>query len=469
VNDGHALFNLPVKARVIAVSPDGKLLAVSDAQNWIALYHARDGEVVRETWPSGERVWNLTFSPDSSQLVESGWSSEVRVWNLTQPTASPQLLRHPLSTWDAAFSPDGRVLAIACSDRQVHLWNTQTWQETRVLRGHFNEVWALAWQPDGRLLSAGRDPRVLRMRADARSENRYARHDDYSFNVVWIGDDRLATVREVGGTAVAEIAPVGRAGDSVHFAGEIPLAFDEQRGRLWLWADGRELRARRVADLADVVRVPLSLEKGETMVGVPEIVPEAGRAWVALADRSLVVYRSDDGRRVGRYENVFVHPTGAVALSPNGRHFVWGGVSTELFMLDLDMGRRLALGGHRYEVSCVAFAPDGQTFLSGGADGLIIEWDARSGRQLRELGRHATSVGRLAYSPDGKVVLSQEQGVGIHLWQPATGREVGFIPEKRAEANQWLGISPDGRWFGLRLADGTIRTIRIATATGEAP
>jgi WD40 repeat protein len=306
------------------------------------------------------------------------------------------------------------------------------------------------------------------MRADARSENRYARHDADSFNVVWMGDDRLATVREVDGAAVAEIAPVGRAGDSIHLAGEIPIAFDEKRGRLWLWADGREFRARRVADLTDIVRVPLSLAKGETIVGVPEIVPEAGRGWVALTDRSLVIFRSDD-RRVGRYENVFVHPTGAVALSPNGRHFVWGGVSTELFMLDLDTGRRLALGGHRYEVSCVAFAPDGQTFLSGGADGLIIEWDAGSGRQLRELGQHATSVGRLAYSPDGKVVLSQEQGVGIHLWQPATGREVGFIPEKRAEANQWLGISPDGRWFGLRLADGAIRTIRIATTTGEAP
>jgi len=172
---------------------------------------------------------------------------------------------------------------------------------------------------------------------------------------------------------------------------------------------------------------------------------------------------------VGRYENVFVHPTEAVALSPDGRRFVWGGVSTELFMLDLDSGRRLALGGHRYEVSSVVFSPDGQTFLSGGADGLINEWDAHSGRQLRELGQHATSVGRLAYSPDGKVVFSQEQGVGVHLWHPATRREVGFFPEKRAEANQWLGVSPDGSWFGLRLADGAIRTIRIGSQTGEAP
>lgn len=138
-------------------------------------------------------------------------------------------------------------------------------------------------------------------------------------------------------------------------------------------------------------------------------------------------------------------------------------------MLDLDTGRRLSLGGHRYEVSCVAFAPDGRTFLSGGADGLIIEWDGRTGQRLRELGRHATSVGRLAYSPDGKVVLSQEQGVGIHVWHPATGREVGFIPEKRAEANQWLGMSPDARWFGVRLVDGTIRTNPIATPKGALP
>jgi WD40 repeat protein len=472
VSDGRAVFKIPVQGRIIAVSPDGRLLAVSDAQHSVRLYDARNGQAIGGPWPSLGRVWSLAFSPDSARLVASGWSAEVRVWTVANPAAAPpapRLLKHPRSTWAAAFSADGTRLAVACSDGQVHVWNTQTWRETRALRGHDNEVWSLAWEAGGRLLSAGRDPRLLRMAVEPPPKNDRLRHDPYSYNLVWLDGGRLATVRDHAGGHGAEIAPVRGDGDPVRFAGEVPLAFDARKHRLWLWAGGHELRVRDGPDEANVARVSLDLRPGESLAGVPGVVPAAGLAWAALADGALVVHRLQDGRRMARFDGVFVHPAAAAALASDGRHFVWGGASTELFLLDLGRGRRRALDGLRYAISSLVFAPDGRTFFSGGEDGLIIVWDADSGRRLHELGRHGTSVGQLAISPDGRVVFSQEPGVGIHLWHPATRRKIGFLRVAGPPGSQWLGVSPDDRWFGYRLADGTIKTFPVASPLGALP
>jgi WD40 repeat protein len=472
VSDGRAVFKIPIQGRIVAASPDGRMLAVSDAEHAVMLYDARDGRAVGGPWPSLGRVWSLAFSPDSTYLAASGWSAEVRVWTVANPAETApvaRLLKHPLFTWDAAFSSDGTMLAVACSDGQVHVWNTQTWRETRTLRGHDNEVWSLAWQPDGRLLSAGRDPRLLRMTVKPPPENGRLRHDPYSYDIVWLDGGRIATVRDRASGPFAEIARVRSGGDPVRFAGEVPLAFDARAHRLWLWTGGSELRAREDSDWQDVARVSLKLRPGESLAGAPGVIPTAGRAWAALADGSLTVHRLEDGRRVARFGGVFVHPAAAAALAPDGRYFVWGGASSELFLLDLGSGRRRALEGLRYAVSSLVFAPDGRTFFSGGEDGLIIAWDARSGRRLGQLGRHGTSVGRLAISPDGRVVFSQEPGVGIHLWHPATGRKIGFLPAAGSSGAQWLGLSPDNRWFGYRQADGTIKILPVASPLGEMP
>jgi WD40 repeat protein len=463
VSDASLLFKLPVQARIIAASPNGKLLAATDAENFIALFDARDGRPVSERWPSLGKAWALTFSPDSSLLVASGWSTEVRVWKLAGPTTSPtvQRLTHPSGTWGAVFSPDGATLAVACSDSSAHLWDVATWRETRRALGHTNEVWSLAWEQNAKLLSGGRDLRLLRLRTVAPPMPPPPRHDRRPYDIVWLNGGYLATVREIGGVNVTEIASVQSDSAPVRFAREIPLAFDDRQQRLWLWSEEGELRGRSAANLKDINRVPFALLPGEELAAHPGVAPQAGLAWAALKDGALIVQRLEDGKRVARYEKVFVHSSPAAALSPDGSRFVWGGLSTELSMLDRKTGQRLSLSGHRYEVSAIMFAPDGMTMISGGADGLIIVWDARTGERLHQLGQHATSVGALALSPDGRVVFSQEPGVGIYMWHPATLREIGRLPVNGSFEAEWLGVSPDARWLGIRLGDGTIRIVPL--------
>lgn len=205
---------------------------------------------------------------------------------------------------------------------------------------------------------------------------------------------------------------------------------------------------------------------------MPHVEPRAGMAWEALPDRSLELRRLSDGLRLARHENVFAHlPSEFAALSPDGRWFVWGGASTELYILNLADGRRERLNGHRYDVASIVFTPDGQSFVSGGTDGLIIEWGTAAPHRSRELGRHLTSVGQMAFSPDGRVLASQEPGLGLHLWHPKTLREVGYLKLPDESAGQWLGFSQEGNWLAARASDGTIRLLPVAGSNplGEPP
>ena len=471
VADGTKLFEIAGPARALALSHDGARLAVSDDESTITLYDARSGRVAIPAWPSQDRLWSLTFSPDDRLLVASGWSPLVRLWDLADLTAPPRQLSHPFNTWDSAFSPDGRELAVACSDRLVHVWDTRTWNERRTLRGHDHEVWSLAWLPDGRLLSAGRDPRILRWPVEGANVAPTLRHDPHSFRIVWLPGGRLATEREFSAqSGAAEIASVLTPDSAVHFPGEIPLAFDPKANRLWLWSNTQELRARLGDDLNDVTPLAWTMAAGETLVGVPHVEPQAGLIWAELGDGSLEIRSLRDGQHLARYPKVF-RPleTIAAALSPDGKWFVWGGLSTELYLLNLVTGQRIALEGHRYDVAAVVFAPDGKTFVTGGVDGLLLSWETAPPHRLRELGRHMTSVGQLTFSPDGRVIAAQEGGLGIHLWHPNTGREVGFLPVSDDGGGQWLGFSPEGDRLAMRLGTGEIRLFPVAGESPERP
>jgi WD40 repeat protein len=465
---GKMLFEIPGPARTIALSHDGTTLAVSDAESTIALYDARDGRRLRDAWPSQDRLWHLTFSPDDRLLVASGWSTVVRLWDLGDLSAAPRRLLHPLNTWETAFSPDGRELAVACSDRTVHVWDTATWKERRTLRGHDHEAWSLAWQPDGKLLSAGRDPRVLRWPTGAAHAEAGLRHDPHSFRIVWLPGGRLATVREPPGESfVTEIASSDGSSGAVRFPDEMPLAADPGSGRLWLWRNPDELRARKIDALDQVAILKWPQAAGESLVGVPHVEPRAGLMWAALANGSLDIRHLGDGVMVRHEADIFHHLSIiAAALSPDGRWFVWGGVSTELHILDIATGQRTSLEGHHYEVASVEFAPDGKTFVTGGTDGLLFVWETAAPHRRQELGRHMTSVGQMAFSPDGRVLATHEGGLGIHLWHPATGREVGFLSVPDDGSGQWLGFSPEGDRLALRLSDGRIRVFPVADKAG---
>ena len=103
---GQLLRRFEPLGHALALSSDGRLLALAGADMSITVWDTASGNLIRE-WPMKHPVWSLQFSPDDRELVSAGWSREVLIWKIadTSPPRTINSLR--LNFWSAVYSPDG--------------------------------------------------------------------------------------------------------------------------------------------------------------------------------------------------------------------------------------------------------------------------------------------------------------------------------------------------------------------------
>jgi len=139
---------------VIAFSPDGSLLASSEA-----IWDVESRQVVHTLDRGMQAPGHVAFSPDGSLLAVAGFHQSFKLWDL----ASGQVIRTfdepvgALGFFGIAFSPDGKQIAASGANNGiVTLWDVESGQITRTLaHGDRSDVHDLAFSPDGSLLAGG--------------------------------------------------------------------------------------------------------------------------------------------------------------------------------------------------------------------------------------------------------------------------------------------------------------------------
>lgn len=179
----------------IAISPDGKTLAIAAAK-LVLLVELDTGKPIGSLEEQGAVLRELAFSPDGMTLASGADDGSVWLWNLAERQSAARLEKgrgYVLSldfspdgnvlaegnadgfvrlrdghtgavlrsleigepVGDLAFSPDGRILASASDDNLIRLWDPSTGRLSRTLEGHSGYVNGLAFSPDGKLLASG--------------------------------------------------------------------------------------------------------------------------------------------------------------------------------------------------------------------------------------------------------------------------------------------------------------------------
>jgi hypothetical protein len=182
----------------IAISPDGKLIAVTAYNKPVTIRNRTNGTVVA-TLKDSEKIRVLAFTPKGNALVGAGDGNTYTVWDTKKWKGKTRTINkisadcsatgvdvsrdgkymaagftdssivmfdldlgeeihnffvRDASTAAVAFSPDGALLATANKDA-IYLWNTRTAVTTAKLTGHAGNVTALAFSPDGTTLASG--------------------------------------------------------------------------------------------------------------------------------------------------------------------------------------------------------------------------------------------------------------------------------------------------------------------------
>lgn len=194
----------------LAASPDGRWIVTGCHDQSVKLWKADPPRLERTWTPTGNLIWCVAFSPDSTRVAAGSALKEHGTVDVFDITDGRRLHRftghrglvtgiafHPRLPWLAstaadgtvylanletgqqqllhdfkrsvrsvAFSPDGAWLAVGCPDREVGLWHfpgvpTGPAETTCRLKGHPHDVWAVAFSPDGRYLTSGSDQGVV--------------------------------------------------------------------------------------------------------------------------------------------------------------------------------------------------------------------------------------------------------------------------------------------------------------------
>jgi len=102
--------------------------------------------------------------------------------------------------------------------------------------------------------------------------------------------------------------------------------------------------------------------------------------------------------------------------------------------------RRLA--GHQSYVYSVAIRPDGEVIATGDWVGVVMLWDARSGRQIARLADVEGGIHELRFTEDGSRLI----GVGdaIHVWELRTGKRLGALEPASADRPRFSDLPAAG-------------------------
>jgi len=194
----------------IALTPDGKTLAIGTAGGKIGLFFKETGKKLGEADAHNDGVRGLQFSSDGAILFSASADRQMRFWRFTlngakaaldyqsnvsaHDDAVNALVVSPdhqtiatissdgfLKTWQrnggglinrvkvcehgaqaVAFSPDGRTLATGDEDGRVRLWNAANGAPISTLGSHDRAVTCIAWSPNGKFVVSGGADKTLR-------------------------------------------------------------------------------------------------------------------------------------------------------------------------------------------------------------------------------------------------------------------------------------------------------------------
>jgi WD40 repeat protein/DNA-binding SARP family transcriptional activator len=393
--------------RAIAVSPDGKTLAVGDYNTGLLFFDARTYERIGEPLPVRDGAGGAA-EQGSVGLVES-----------------------------VAYSPDGETVAVGGA-RYIRLIDART-REQLAETAVGGVAMRMAFTKDGSRLVALIAPGTARGlgAADAQITTRDA-----------------ATLAATG----PPIKPEGFAGAYVgsyfeppSFAlapdGRSAITASDEDQLVW-WNLRSRTPTRRLAIGAGKHALALSPDGRTIAVGIDR--------GIQLVDTRSGAVRTAAGALGGAPSWLLFSPDGetVVSTSLDGTVALW----------DAESGtRRETLRGHSGAVQQPVFSPDGETLYTVGHDGTAIAWDIGGERGLGRHftfthDRHANQGGYDthpgSFSPDGRLVAVGLKEQGIRLWDATDLTPVGPPLSETGGEVFSLAFTPDGQTLAAVTLDG---------------
>lgn len=399
-----------------ACNPDGSILATwNHKPPGIALWDLKVGKLLRiiplKTYQDSR---DLAFTADGKSL---GVIEDDKFHLYDPATGDEKTLpfKVPYRPDHIALSPDGKVVAICNRTQGIVLREVDTGNERRRIQD--KEGTCVAFAPDGKTLAVAGgykrgarlyDPETGAAKGELPILPRRGNRGDY-YHMAFSHDGRI-------------LATVGGAQPAV----------------LWDVAERKELH-----------RLPVTWASGMTF-------STDDKTFAISVYSSIRLWDTRTGKELHPNEGQ-TGEVNAVAISPDGRFVVSGSYwDYSVHVWDSASGRLLhVLDKNDADIRKLDFGLDGETFVSAGGESVIRQWNAVSGKQIREFPLKGPNievtqqVRNLRHSADGKIIAAVSSGYGgtgvtLWAWDADTGKEIVRRPFVHEVIND-CGFSPDAK------------------------
>ena len=489
------------KVTSLALSPDGKAVAVADLAGRIKLWKIDQGEILRQFGADANGNMNsgmrLTFSPDGKLLTSTGFHSsendrswQARLWDVA---TGKQLFLEDYRRSDSypiapAFSRDSKQLVIAAKNKVIEVIDVGQHPSAKSIAAPETKVSSVQFTPDGKgILVAPYYSRTIHL-LDVETGKELRRSGliggdyDYYFHQ---GD---AGLHELALSPDGKLAAVTGTGNS-------PLLIELTTGKELIPPTGHNTEIAIVQYTADqksilTVSENATLCSWDSFTGKPQNrVAHAASfwRWFALSPDGKVFAQHDwDNIRLGdpqtgKFARIIPNKMWAsgMVFTPNCRGFaaVVRGNQGALYFFDVPNAKEVwhtALPeihdkNNRDRSLGLVFSPDNKLVAVPGEEKCLSLFDIATGKRLRDVSFAELELempARAVFSPDGRSLLLEYGPNFLAVCEIASGRVRRTYGDRQSLTWQKIygfrydlrsiGFSPDGRLIAQGSWDGGI-------------
>ncbi|MGH3571639.1 MAG: helix-turn-helix domain-containing protein [Pseudonocardiaceae bacterium] len=473
----------------VAISPDGRTLAVGSADQAVRLYdlaNPRAPTFVSILTDHIGTVLAVAFSPDGHTLASASNDHTVRLWDVSNPhhpTTAATLTDHTGAVNTVTFSRDGHTLATGSNDNTVRLWDVSNPHHpttAATLTGLTGPVSAVAFSPDGHTLATSDNSRTVRLwdMRDPHHPTPAGTLTGYqgAVNAVAFSRDGHTLATGSDDTTVRlwnptdPYHPVAVATLDGHTASVESVAFSPDGHTL---ASASNDRTVRIWDLTSPQRPPTVLTGHTGNVNGVAFSPNGHTLASASWDDQVMLWDMDDPHYPPQATitdltdpaytgSSTIWPFYGAAFSPDG-HVLAVGVNDDMVRLwNLSDPHHptpeVPLTGHTGPVYDVAFSHDGHTLATAGNDHTVRLWNLTDPqRPSTVLTGHTDTVSAVTFSPNGHALASGSRDDTVRLWDLTDPRYSSTILRGHTKNVEDVKFSPDGHTLATASDDDTVR------------
>jgi WD40 repeat protein len=396
----------------VAVSPDGKTLALGGENPAVLLRDAKTNRSRAVLTAHAEPVTCLAFSPDGTTLASGSFDRLVKLWDVATGSERVTLQGHAGWICALAFSADGQAIATAGQDGTVRLWDARAGRPLATFSGHEGSIRALAFSPDGQTLASAGADRVVRL---------------------WDVPEQVLKLGLAGHRGAVRALAFSPDEQTLASAGE------DHSVKLWDVVAGKSR-----ATLAGHTDLILALAFSPRGTGL------------ATGGYDAVIRVWDAAGKPGPLDSLRGHAEGvtALAFNPATGELVSAGFDRTVRLWTpavpiATLKRTIALARGQTIAPAYAhgavFVPVGNalaTFSAG--DQYVRIWEPTTGKELTTIGGNAAHVTEIVYSANSARLAISLANQTLRIVETATLEQLGLLSTMNRLAPP-VGLAPDGR------------------------